>query len=124
MNVLIADKSCEVREQLKNLVSKISKDSEIQETESNLEAVSKLFKYNPSIVITDVDLCDGTGLDLLAFAANKRPKALIIVYTNHYKNNLRTLSLNIGADFYLFKSDDLTLMREILIQQEKKVLYS
>ena len=38
--------------------------------------------------------------------------------------DLKTISLKIGADYYLNNSDDLTFIKEILIQQEDRFLYA
>jgi DNA-binding NtrC family response regulator len=88
MNILIADKSFEIRAQLKEIKSIIYQNSKIQETESNLEAISILFNYCPSLIITDIDLEDGSGLSLLSFTTSITRKALVIVFTNHFMSRI------------------------------------
>jgi DNA-binding NarL/FixJ family response regulator len=121
MNILIADKSFKVREQLKEVISDIYQDSQLQETESNKEAISILFNYRPNLIITDIDLNDGIGLGLLSFATSLTPTALIIVFTNDFSYDLKSITLKMGADYCLPKSNGITTIKEILNQQENKM---
>lgn len=123
MNILIAEKSFEIREQLKRLVSSVYKGISFHETDSNLEAICKLFKYYPGLVITDVDLKDGTGLGLISFAASMQPKAQVIVYTQNNIKEVKDTCFKIGIDHYIIKSSDMIKMKEILIQSENKVKF-
>jgi DNA-binding NarL/FixJ family response regulator len=121
MNILIADKSFEVRAQLKEIISSIYEDPKIQETESNLEAILMLFSSCPGLIITDIDLKDGSGLGLLSLTTSITPDALVIVFTNLFLSNLRREIMNIGADYYIPKSKGIIKIKEILTQNEDKI---
>ncbi len=122
MNILIADKSIEIRAQLKEILNIVYPDSKIEETESNLEAIRMLFKSSPGLIITDIDLEDGSGFGLLSLSKSITPDAMVIVFTNLFLSNLRTKIMNIGADYYVPKSKGILKIKEILIQKEHKTL--
>lgn len=122
MKILIADRSYEIRERIKHLVNEIYDNPQIFETESNSEAmvIAKLNK--PNLVITDIDLYNGSGLSLLSFLRGFTPNSLKIVFTNHIKHDLEIISRKLGADHFLSKAHDFMQIKRILNQQNNNNL--
>lgn len=114
MKILIADRSFEIRERLKNLVKDIYDNPEIFETESTLEAMSLVSIHRPNLVITDIDLHNGSGLSLLPILRSLTPQTLKIVFTNHIRYDLEQISIKLGADHFLSKGHDFVKIKKIL----------
>lgn len=117
MKILIADRSDNIRERLKYLVEDVYNNPEIFETESSIEAMSIVNRHRPNLVITDIDLRNGSGLSLLTMLKKLNPKSTKIVFTSHITNDLESVSRKLGADHFLSKANDFIHMKRILTQQ-------
>jgi DNA-binding NarL/FixJ family response regulator len=91
MNILIVDKSDQIRSLIKNIIFQKDSAAKIYESQSNEEAISLVERYKPKYMITDTDLVNGTGLSLISFTETLSPKTKIIVLT-WIRNNLRLFS--------------------------------
>lgn len=67
------------------------------------EAKSKIAETNPSFILLDNQLPDGTGIDLIPFLKEKAPEAMIIATTAYLPAQSRKIALEYGADFFLEK---------------------
>lgn len=114
MKILIADRSYEIRNRLKNLVLEIYNNSKIYETSSNTDAMSIVKTQKPNVVITDIDLQNGSGLRLLSLMKTINSPSLKIVFTNHVKYGLEEISKKLGADYFLCKAHDFIEIKRIL----------
>ncbi|RJP59972.1 MAG: response regulator [Ignavibacteriales bacterium] len=115
MTILIADRSLEIRERIKELANDIYKYPKIFETDSYQKAMSIIKSHKPNLIITDIDLENGSGISLLRFIRNQTSRSLIIVFTNQLKYNLEEISRKLGADYFLFKAHDIVKIKKILI---------
>ena len=114
MKILIADRSSRIRERIIELAIDAYKNPEIFETSSYLEAIKEIKSHKPNIIITDIDLENGSGLNLLRFMRNQDSKSLKIVFTNQLKYNFKEISKQLGADHFFFKGHDIVKIKNIL----------
>lgn len=70
---------------------------------SFLEAKEKLNFYNYPMVITDVRMPDGSGMELVVEVKNKNPETKIIVITAYGKIEDAVTALKNGAEDYILK---------------------
>ncbi|WP_028376406.1 response regulator transcription factor [Leeuwenhoekiella sp. MAR_2009_132] len=101
MKYLIAEDEFDLQ---KSIANYLSREANICETASDfIEASEKLDLYEYDIIILDINLISGSGLDLLKTlkAHNKKSGVIIISANNSLENKLEGLDL--GADDYITK---------------------
>jgi DNA-binding NtrC family response regulator len=84
-------------------------------------ASDKLRKENYSLVITDVNLPDGDGLELLDIVRREYPQTVVIVITGYGTIESAVRAIKLGAYDYLTKpiiDDELRLVVERAIKQQ------
>ncbi|KUG26773.1 hypothetical protein ASZ90_003387 [hydrocarbon metagenome] len=121
MTILIADRSWEIRERIRELINDIYDNPEIFETDSSSEAMSIIKSQKPNLVITDIDLENGSGLNILGQLRNLNSNTLKIIFTNQQKYNLEEISRKMGADHFLSKAHDIVKIKKILIDSNSRL---
>ena len=84
------------------------------------DAVNSLQKHNYSLIITDVNLPDGDGFELLKIARNNHPQTVIIAITGYGTIESAVRAIKWGAYDYLTKpivDDELRLAVERAVKQ-------
>ncbi len=121
MTILIADRSWEIRERIRELINDIYDNPEIFETDSSSEAMSIIKSQKPNLVITDIDLENGSGLNILGQLRNFKSNTLKIIFTNQQRYNLEEISRKMGADHFLSKAHDIVKIKKILIDSYSRL---
>lgn len=67
------------------------------------EAEDKLLSYKYDVVILDINLPDGNGLDLLKFVKEKSPETGVLIVSAKDSLDDRLKGLDLGADDYITK---------------------
>ena len=70
------------------------------------EALSQLFEKVPDIVILELSLPDGSGMDLLRTIRSQFPKVKTIIFTNTTEETYRKNCTNLGVNYFLDKTFD------------------
>jgi DNA-binding NarL/FixJ family response regulator len=70
------------------------------------EAIDGIRKHQPHTAILDLELLNGSGLDVLRRVRNELPALVVIVLTNHANEQYRAKCLAAGANHFLDKSYD------------------
>ena len=89
--------------------------------ESFVEAVNKLSNNDYSLVITDVNLPDNNGFELLKYIKRKHPKIVVIIITGYGSIENAVQAIKEGAYDYLTKpiiDDELLLSVERAVKQQ------
>lgn len=68
------------------------------------------------VLVCDVGLPDGSGLDLVGEAKKRQPWKKTIALTGHERNGERALGLQAGFDEYLTKPFDFHRLRSLLAE--------
>lgn len=88
MKSLIIDNEEPIRKSLVNLIALFCPDiTEIKESDSVANGLSMLSSYIPDVVFLDVELGDGTGMDLLSQLKNPTFKVIFITAHDKYAVN-------------------------------------
>lgn len=79
-------------------------------------AIDKLGTQKFHIVLLDVNMPDKNGIDVLRYMREKQltNRTRIIMITNHATDNYRKLCLELGADYFLDKSNDFEMIPSVL----------
>ena len=87
-----------------NIKSYLSTNEVICEVAQNYqEAVAKLNVYSYDIILLDIMLPDGNGLDVLRFLKEEQSEAGILIISAKNSLDDRVAGLELGADDYLTK---------------------
>lgn len=82
----------------------LEKEDFVCETAPNFfEAEDKLISYNYDVVILDINLPDGNGLELLKFIKEKSPETGVLIVSAKDSLDDKLKGLDLGADDYITK---------------------
>lgn len=114
MKVLIVDDSAIIRESLKNMLSEITELENISQAEDPVEAISSFQKLNHEVVILDIRMPSGNGINVLQTIKKTANPPLVIVLTNYPYPQYRRKYIDAGADFFFDKSTEFDKVIEVL----------
>jgi len=125
MKIFIADDSKVVVERLADLLEEEVPGAQLVGQAGDVpEAVRGVQKLRPDVLILDLQMPGGTGLDVLLAIRADHPGLRVLICTNHPYPQRREECFSAGADFFLDKSADFekipAILRE-LIQCETKI---
>jgi len=106
MKVLIADDSRLMRERIREAISTFSGVEIVYETETGLQTLAALYKYNPDLAIIDIRMPDKNGLEVMKEFRTKNKTTKIIVLTNYAYDQYKDRAFENGADYFFSKSED------------------
>lgn len=106
IKVFIVDDSPIVRERLSTMLNELTGIEMVGQAENVAEAVSAIPKLQPDVVILDIRLPGGSGIDVLRTVKRGGSSPVIIVLTNYSFPGYRQKCLQAGANFFLDKSTE------------------
>ena len=106
IKVFIADDSLIVREHLVTLLDELVGVEIVGQAENVAETISGIRNLQPDVVILDIRLPDGSGIDVLQNIKQDGVGPMVIILTNYPYPGYRQRCLNAGADFFLDKSTE------------------
>jgi len=119
ITVFIADDSDIVREHLVTMLDELAKVEIVGQAETVAEAISAIRKLQPDVVILDIRMPDGSGIDVLQTIKQDEPAPVVIVLTNYPYPAYRRKCLRAGADFFLDKSTEFDQIPELFEQYKQ-----
>jgi len=120
MKVLIADDSREVRERIKMLLSEVEKVEMIGEAENVQQAIEHIKQQGPDVVILDIQMPGGNGIDVLNEIEKNDQVPVVIMLTNYPYPQYKKKCLDAGADFFFDKSGEFEKVIEVLSGDRKR----
>lgn len=114
MKVFIADDSSEVRERIRMLLSELEKIEMIGEAENVQEAIESIRHLGPDVVILDIRMPGGSGIDVLKEIVKEDRVPIIIMLTNYPHRQYKKKCMDAGADFFFDKSREFEKVVEVL----------
>ena len=122
ITVFIADDSRIVREHLVTMLDELAVDI-VGQAENVADAISAIRQSQPDIVILDIRMPGGSGIDVLQAITQDEAPPIIIILTNYPYPAYRQKCLQAGADFFLDKSTEFEQI-PLLFEQIKRGLRS
>ena len=115
MNVLIVDDSELVAERLEGMITQISEDVRvIWHAQSTAEGRQAFRCGRPDVVILDVQMPGGSGIDLIPEVKQATPAPVVIMLTNYPFPQYRDRCLEAGADYFFDKSGEFEEVSTVL----------
>ena len=114
--ILIVEDSETMRSLLASSLEELDVPVKISEAASGFEALRLLPREDFDLVVTDINMPDINGLELLSFVRNNdrfRSMPVVIVSTEGSDRD-RDKGLELGADAYLVKPFDPGALREVV----------
>lgn len=104
IKVLVVDDHEFVR---KGIIAYLTNEADIQiigEGKSGREAVELAKRYMPDVILMDLLMEDGTGIEATKQVVEERPETKIIILTSYYDESQVIPALEAGAFSYLLKT--------------------
>jgi DNA-binding NarL/FixJ family response regulator len=120
MKIFVVEDSAAVRERLVEMIREIADIEVVGEAESYEQAVAGILATRPDVAILDVNLAEGSGIDVLANVKQELPGLRGIVLTNYTSPQHAKASADAGAEYFLDKSVDFERIPGILAQMGGK----
>ena len=114
MKVFIADDSEIMRGILLSQLACIAGLEIVGEAQNGLEAIERIDRLKPDVVIVDMRMPDASGLTVLRHVKQNLPATRVIIWTNEPSEPYRQECLVAGADSFLDKSSELEKVSELL----------
>ena len=113
IKVFIADDSLIVREHLVTMLEELAGIEIVGQAENVAEAISGIRILQPDVVILDIRMPDGNGIDVLRHVKQDKVGPMVIILTNYPYPAYRQKCLQAGADFFLDKSTEFDKIPEL-----------
>jgi len=114
VRVLIVDDSLILRERLCCRLGSIA-GIEIAGMASDVPGGIATFRtVNPDVVILDLLMPGGSGIDVLEAIKRERPSTIVVILTNHPLPQLRKRSAEAGAEYFFDKTQEFSKVAQVL----------
>lgn len=110
MRIMIVDDHELVRLGLRNLLSRRSDWEVVVEASTEAEAIQCAKEHAPDVIVMDVRLAEGTGIEACRAIINDSPEVKVIILTSFADDDLLFNAIEAGAAGYVLKqvgNDDL-----------------
>lgn len=113
IKVFIADDSLIVREHLMTMLDELAGIEIVGQAENVTEAISAIQQLRPDVVILDIRMPGGSGIDVLKTIKQSELAPIVIILTNYPYSGYRQKCLQAGADYFLDKSTEFEQILEL-----------
>jgi len=116
MKIIIVDDSPLVRERLISMCADLEGVQVVGEAENVLEAVRAIKRLHPDLVVLDIKMPLGSGIDVLRHIKKSDSSCKVIVLTNYPYPQYREKCKALGAEYFFDKSTEFEKVPEVLEQ--------
>jgi len=112
MRVLIVDDSDLIRRRLGAMLSEMKGIELVGEARDSLEATKLALNLKPDVVILDIRMPAGSGINVLENIKRVTPAPKVIMLTNYPYPQYRKKAEDAGADFFFDKASEFDRVAE------------
>ena len=120
VSVLITDDSSIVRERLCALCREEMNVRVVGEAATAGEAWELFLERRPAAVVLDIQLPDGSGIELLQRIKSVDPGCLVVMLTNYHDTIFRNECQRLGADHFLCKTTEFEQVAGLLARRVRE----
>ena len=80
------------------------------------EAIKSIKELKPDVVILDIRMPGGSGIEVLQSIKKDRPNLKVVVFTNYPYPQYRKKCMNLGADFFFTKATEYEEVSKVIEQ--------
>lgn len=121
LKILIADDSDVMRDRLRELISEVPGMEIVGEAANGTEALAASKRLEPDVVILDIRMPGGNGIDTLRAIKGRRPAPVVIMLTAFPYPQHRQRCLEAGAEHFFDKSTEFNRVAEALAALRRTV---
>ena len=114
MKLFIVEDSAIIRGRIMAMVSILDNIQIAGSSGETVESLNMIRTLQPDIVILDIRLKGGSGIDLLQVIKNEFPGILVIMLTNYPYPQYQRRCLELGADYFFDKSREFEKIIDVL----------
>ena len=119
ISLLIIDDNREFRHNLKTLLQLYSQNNllkfnVIADTDSITKIEPILEKYQPQILLLDLELQQESGLDILKYLSHNNYQTKTLILSAHEEEEMIFQAMSLGAKGYIFKPNVVSQLREAI----------
>lgn len=114
VTVYVVEDSPAIRERLVEIVAHAERATIVGEAETVVDAIAGIRASSPDLVLLDIHLRDGSGLDVLKARWDAPRAPQFVVLTNDTSDRQRSTCMAAGASHFLDKSHDFLRVNEII----------
>jgi DNA-binding NarL/FixJ family response regulator len=104
LKIFIVDDSMPIVVRLTNILSGEENLKIVGIANNATKAIEYIAKSNPDVVILNIHMPDGNGIDILKQIKKEKPSTIVLMLTNYTESDYRKICMKEGADFFLDKS--------------------
>ena len=114
VSVFVVEDSPAIRERLVEMLAHVDGATLVGEAETALDAIDGIRRCAPDLVLLDIHLREGSGLDVLRAMRGATGRPMFVVLSNDTSAKQRSACLAAGAMHVLDKSLDFLRITEII----------
>lgn len=114
MEIIIADDSALMRDRLAFMLAEIPGITVVAKALNVEDTVQKVKSHQPDMLILDLRLLGGSGIDVLKQIKQDPRGPTVIVFTNYPQPQYRKAAYAAGADYFFHKSTEFEKLLETL----------
>jgi DNA-binding NarL/FixJ family response regulator len=114
MKVFIVDDSALVRERIITMISEHPGIEIIGQAKNAQEGINSILKLKPDVVILDIRMPGGNGIEVLENIKKNSSAPTIIILTNYPYPQYRKKCMEAGADYFFDKSTEFNKIIEVI----------
>ena len=104
MKLFVADDSAAIRGRIVKILMDVPNAVVVGEASDGFETMRGIPVSKPDLVILDLQMPKGTGIEILPQIKNLSPPPLVMVLTNYATSRHREACARLGADYFFDKS--------------------
>ncbi len=114
MKVFIVDDSALVRERIIDMISENPGIEITGQAKNAQEGINSILKLKPDVVILDIRMPGGNGIEVLKNIKKNSSAPTIIILTNYPYPQYRKKCMEAGADYFFDKSSEFNKIVEVI----------
>lgn len=114
--VFLVEDSAIVRERLVRLLAGLEGVEVVGDADSPADAIDGIAAVSPDVVVLDIKLRNGSGIDVLRHIKQVLPSVTVIMLTNYATGEYRRKCFEAGAEYFLDKTNEFQNLQGILDQ--------
>ncbi len=114
--VFVVEDSELIRERLLSMLAHMSSVDVVGYSESAANAVAGILASRPDVVVLDIKLKAGSGIEVLRTIRRRLPALAVVMLTNYATEEYRKKCLEAGAEYFLDKTNEFEQLCPIIDQ--------
>lgn len=114
IKVMIADDHSLIREGLRQLLEFDGSIQVVGEAANGVECLEKLGKYDPEVLLLDINMPEKNGIDVLKKMKEDKSPVKVLILTVHSELEYLLNAVDIGVEGYIMKDSDSSELKKAI----------